>query len=163
MSTENKNLDTKEQASFPLEEGEKLSRRDWLERAMWLSLGIPSVMSAMWVLRYVYPQKKETKKEVYLCKLSDIPLGESRLFKGLEGQEFVVARIDGGITALSTRCTHLGCKVHWLEKEQKFFCPCHEGYFDKEGKVLAGPPPRPLDKVPVIEKDGHLYVTFKEV
>jgi len=30
------------------------------------------------------------------------------------------------IYALSTTCTHLGCTPNWLEKEQKFKCPCQD-------------------------------------
>jgi menaquinol-cytochrome c reductase iron-sulfur subunit len=42
-------------------------------------------------------------------------------------------------------CTHLGCPYHWEAAARRFVCPCHGGQFDVTGKVLAGPPPRPLD------------------
>ena len=38
-----------------------------------------------------------------------------------------------------------GCQVHWDGKGSKFRCPCHGGVYDATGKVLEGPPPRPLD------------------
>ena len=54
---------------------------------------------------------------------------------------------DGGkqVRAVSATCTHLGCQVHWEGKGTRFRCPCHGGVYDATGKVLAGPPPRPLD------------------
>jgi Rieske Fe-S protein len=47
---------------------------------------------------------------------------------------------------LNSRCTHLGCTVNWKEEAQAFTCPCHDARFSKEGVVLGGPPPRPLDR-----------------
>ncbi len=51
------------------------------------------------------------------------------------------------VHALSATCTHLGCQVHWEADTRKFHCPCHGGVYDAEGRVLSGPPPRPLDRV----------------
>src|SRR5512141_231000 len=47
---------------------------------------------------------------------------------------------------LNSRCTHLGCTVNWKEEANAFLCPCHDAKFDIAGKVLDGPPPRPLDE-----------------
>jgi Rieske Fe-S protein len=41
-------------------------------------------------------------------------------------------------------CTHFDCTVSYLPGENCIFCPCHEGRFDLEGRVTAGPPPAPL-------------------
>lgn len=54
-----------------------------------------------------------------------------------------------GIRALSATCTHLGCQVLWDNPTGRFNCPCHGGAFDAEGRVSAGPPPRPLDTITV--------------
>ena len=56
---------------------------------------------------------------------------------------------DGGerVHALSATCTHLGCQVRWDAANTRFRCPCHGGVFDAEGRVVEGPPPRPLDRV----------------
>lgn len=51
--------------------------------------------------------------------------------------------------AMSNICTHLGCRVRWISEQGEFFCPCHNGVFDKDGKVVSGPPPRPLDRFEV--------------
>jgi len=54
---------------------------------------------------------------------------------------------EGALHALSARCTHLGCGVHWNGAEQSWDCPCHASRFDVEGNVLHGPAPTPLAKV----------------
>jgi len=51
--------------------------------------------------------------------------------------------------ALSATCSHLGCRVRWDAPRKQFLCPCHGGTYDRDGKVVAGPPPRGLDPVNV--------------
>jgi len=59
---------------------------------------------------------------------------------------WVVKAPDNKIVAYSPSCTHLGCAVHWETGESRFKCPCHGSDFALDGKVLAGPAPRPLDQ-----------------
>ncbi|HSC26200.1 MAG TPA: ubiquinol-cytochrome c reductase iron-sulfur subunit [Vicinamibacterales bacterium] len=51
------------------------------------------------------------------------------------------------VTAFSATCTHLGCQVHWDGAAKRLICPCHGGAYDAAGRVIEGPPPRPLDTV----------------
>jgi Rieske Fe-S protein len=53
---------------------------------------------------------------------------------------------ENGYVAISTRCAHLGCPVRFVESAGNFLCPCHGGVYDFEGKVIGGPPVRPLDR-----------------
>lgn len=62
------------------------------------------------------------------------------------------------IIAFDPHCTHLGCPYDWDSDERVFKCPCHDGVFDIEGRVLAGPPPRPLDRLEVRIEDDWLLV-----
>lgn len=65
---------------------------------------------------------------------------------------------DGNWDVFSRTCSHLGCLVRWNESQDSFLCPCHGAVFDKNGAVVAGPPPRPLQKLEVKIEDGVLYV-----
>jgi cytochrome b6-f complex iron-sulfur subunit len=62
------------------------------------------------------------------------------------------------IYALSTTCTHLGCTPNWLEKEQKFKCPCHGSGFHITGINFEGPAPRPLERWAIRLETGDLIV-----
>jgi Rieske Fe-S protein len=65
-----------------------------------------------------------------------------------EQQQVVFVDRDGdNYRVLSAVCTHLGCGVKWDGAAKQYKCPCHGGIYDREGKVLAGPPPRPLDRL----------------
>lgn len=59
---------------------------------------------------------------------------------------------------MSNICTHLACRVRWIDESQEFFCPCHNGVYDKQGNVLAGPPPRPLDRYEVKVENDDIYI-----
>ncbi len=68
-------------------------------------------------------------------------------------------RVDvNNFIAFALNCTHLGCPVHWIASAQMFLCPCHGGVFYADGTVAAGPPQRPLVRLPVRVKDGQVEV-----
>jgi menaquinol-cytochrome c reductase iron-sulfur subunit len=60
--------------------------------------------------------------------------------------------------AISTRCAHLGCPVQFVEAAKNFVCPCHGGVYDFQGKVIGGPPVRPLDHFQTRVRDGEVQV-----
>jgi cytochrome b6-f complex iron-sulfur subunit len=75
-----------------------------------------------------------------------------------------VVRELGGMYALSTVCTHLGCTPNWLEADQKFKCPCHGSGFYMSGINFEGPAPRPLERYRVyFSEDGQLVVDKSKV
>jgi Rieske Fe-S protein len=61
---------------------------------------------------------------------------------------FLVKVADDEVRALSSTCTHLGCRVSWDSATEQLRCPCHGGVYDRTGAVVAGPPPKPLDTLP---------------
>lgn len=64
-------------------------------------------------------------------------------------------------TAFSGVCTHLGCSFGFDAEKKQYHCPCHHGLFDmKTGAVVGGPPPRPLDTLPVRVENGEVHVQY---
>ncbi|HME05843.1 MAG TPA: ubiquinol-cytochrome c reductase iron-sulfur subunit [Bryobacteraceae bacterium] len=59
---------------------------------------------------------------------------------------WVVKFPNGVLVAYAPQCTHLGCAYHWDQRKTEFICPCHNSVFSLDGKVQAGPAPRPLDR-----------------
>lgn len=74
---------------------------------------------------------------------------------------WAVRQPDGAVTAYSPLCTHLGCGYHWDTGAHEFKCPCHGSIFDITGKVIGGPAPRPLDRLPVKVESGRVFVIYK--
>jgi menaquinol-cytochrome c reductase iron-sulfur subunit len=65
---------------------------------------------------------------------------------------------ENDFIAISTRCAHLGCPVRFVEAAGNFICPCHGGVYDFEGKVIGGPPVRPLDRFQTRVSGGQVEV-----
>lgn len=82
--------------------------------------------------------------EAFLTYLKVSLLGSSRKSQ----DDFVIYHLH---------CTHVGCPVNWSPQAKRFFSPCHGGVFDPDGRVLAGPPPRPLDRYEGKVENGVLY------
>ncbi len=60
--------------------------------------------------------------------------------------------------AISTRCTHLGCPVRYVQASARFICPCHGGVYGDDGEVVGGPPVRPLDRFETAVEQGQVLV-----
>ncbi|MFI8962688.1 FAD-dependent oxidoreductase [Streptomyces sp. NPDC053493] len=66
------------------------------------------------------------------------------------GRRCAVYRDESGAAqAVSARCTHLGCLVHFNDAERAWECPCHGSRFATDGSVLQGPALRPLEPRPL--------------
>jgi len=63
---------------------------------------------------------------------------------------------QGRLKAFDSKCTHAGCNVAF--QGDKIYCHCHGGTYDLNGKNIAGPPPRPLTELGVVEEDNAIYV-----
>jgi Rieske Fe-S protein len=59
-------------------------------------------------------------------------------------------------------CTHFDCTVGYLPDKNRIFCACHEGYYDLDGRVLSGPPPRPLREFHHQFRDGKLILALEK-
>jgi cytochrome b6-f complex iron-sulfur subunit len=102
------------------------------------------------------PREKKSQATVQLFEAGHIEDFKPGSVTAFAGARFFLVRLnDGGFLALSLRCSHLGCSVHWNEQKELFLCPCHASQFDKTGKVLSPPAPRPLDFYP-LEIDGNI-------
>ena len=67
-------------------------------------------------------------------------------------------RAASGLAALGMTCSHLGCGVSWDRGRNAFLCPCHGGVYGADGAVLAGPPPKPLTRLPLVAVGGRVQL-----
>ncbi len=78
--------------------------------------------------------------------VDDVAPGTGAVLR-VEGARCAVYRDDAGVVhALSARCTHLGCLVHFNDAERAWECPCHGSRFAVDGSVIQGPANRPLER-----------------
>lgn len=115
---------------------------------------------------FVYPAEGKNKGWLFVCTVDALAEGEALDFSAPTGAKVVVARQGAGTAAedflaLSSVCPHLGCRVHWESQNDRFFCPCHNGAFDRDGKPVSGPPQaanQSLVRFPLKVENGLLFL-----
>jgi len=81
-----------------------------------------------------------------------------------EESAILIRSRDGSYHAFGQKSTHLSCPVYYSREHDRLECPCHEGAFNSAtGEVLYGPPPRPLDRIPIEVRNGNVYAVGREV
>lgn len=126
-----------------------LSRRGFVSTCMMITGVIAGYGLGLWnFLQYLVPLHRHTpRREMFVGTLNDLKVGSSIMVKDPRGEEIALARVSedrenpsAGFKALSSKCPHLGCRVHWDAGRGEFICPCHNGVFDKNGTAVSGPP-----------------------
>lgn len=75
---------------------------------------------------------------------------------------WVIKQSESSFVVYSGRCVHLGCAYNWNATQMEFDCPCHAGRYALDGKVLGGPPPRPLDTLQWRIDQGNLVILYQD-
>jgi len=120
-------------------------RRSFILTLVSLGALIPSYgLFAAFAGRFLYPRKpKKNRTKMFIGFTHDLRPKESIQFSTPAGERFLLTHTGAGVNpyqAFSSRCPHLGCKVHWEGDKQRFYCPCHGGAFRPDGVAVEGPP-----------------------
>ena len=160
-------------------ESSHLDRRDFVKVVLGVTGTIMGVVIGLPAIGYlISPARQGTASEAWipLGPLENYTTGTPALFnftrtringweKTVNSYGVYVVRFtenEADLRVFSNMCTHLSCRVTWLEDLGEYLCPCHDGHFAKDGVVLAGPPPRPLFEYEHKIEDGNLFILFKE-
>lgn len=146
------------------------SRREFISNALIGLLGLFGLGFLVPGLAILSPAGGRSKKTVYfpLAAEEEIPragVKKNELVYTVAGRQrkarvFIVGSVKGPVV-LSATCSHLGCLVNYQREKAEFVCPCHGGRYDITGKNVAGPPPAPLNSLPIRIEDGFLLVGLR--
>jgi cytochrome b6-f complex iron-sulfur subunit len=129
----------------------------WIAVA-WTALTVSMLGMVLGTVRFLFPNVLSEPPSKVKAGFPD-QYEDGKVVDRFKDQNFWVVRYQGMIYALSTTCTHLGCTPNWLEREEKFKCPCHGSGFKITGVNFEGPAPRPLERWGIsIAEDGQLLV-----
>ncbi len=79
---------------------------------------------------------------VKVADLADVPPGEMTLVD-FQGEEVVLANVNGTIYAFSDACTHMAGRLsQGLLEDTIVTCPFHAGRFDVTSGEAVSPPPK---------------------
>ena len=153
-------------------EKKKLTRSDFMKATIAGLGGLIGVAYAIPAIQYVIApaSQKESDDWIQLGSINKVELNTPTLFKTIvetqtgwiksesEISAYVLTTNGQDFIVMSNVCTHLGCRVRWIQENDGFFCPCHNASFSRDGEVTGGPPPRPLDRLENKVENGILYV-----
>lgn len=138
------------------------SRRQFLNGLLggWLGALVASFLYPL--VKFIFPPYREPDKVV--LPFSDFEaMGPNsvRSFPWGTKPGLIKKNDDGSYLAFVAVCTHLDCNVVYLAEQRKFFCACHEGWYDENGQNIGGPPPRPLRQL-IVEIEGENMIVKRE-
>ena len=149
-------------ADFPIKKTEAgyVARRDFL-KVITLFSGIMAAVN-IFIPVFNFFHKRKVIKDYFVCNASELKVGTQKTFyvDGDHRNPYMLIRLaEDDWRVYEQKCTHLSCSVIYDHEHGMIECPCHHGFFDaKDGKVLQGPPPRPLPRLNVVVKDGKIFV-----
>jgi len=140
------------------------TRRQWLNWFLGTSVGLFLVSVLYPVGRYLMPPQVE-ESPARLVRLAITPQevkpNSGQIFKFGSRPGILVRTSSGELRAFSAVCTHLDCIVQYRPDLGHIWCACHNGHFDLNGKNIAGPPPRPLERYVVKVQEGRIVVSME--
>lgn len=148
---------------FPIDwpQDHDVERRDFVKFLTLTSFAF--VVGQFWIAGRSWLQRREAAPEGRrIASVGDLAVGGSLVFTypGEHDTAVLVRTAESEFVAFSQKCTHLSCAVIPRLDEGVFHCPCHEGIFElRTGRVLAGPPPRPLPRIMLEIRDGGIFAT----
>jgi len=103
------------------------------------------------VIRFLDPPKiaEASVNEVEAGKVRDLKPNSGKIVKFGNKPALLVRLDETEFRAFSAVCTHLNCTVQFQDARKEIWCACHNGVYDLHGRVVSGPPPKPLDELAV--------------
>lgn len=146
--------------TVPLPASESVTRRTFLVESLGVAGALAFAGLIAPIIRYAYPVVKgQVSQRVKVAGTAQLtPNGQVVDFDYQDTPCTLLQLEDTSYVALSRVCTHLGCIIKWQPDNKRFFCPCHAGVFAPTGKVISGPPPRPLPKLKVAVQGSNIWV-----
>ncbi|HWQ02960.1 MAG TPA: Rieske (2Fe-2S) protein [Candidatus Nitrosotenuis sp.] len=112
------------------------------------------------IFKFLLPPKlRELDADTVAAKINELAPNSAKLFRFGSKPALLVRLADGTYRAFNSVCTHLNCTVQFRTREHDIWCACHNGVYDLHGKVVSGPPPRPLEQFTVHIRGQEVVVT----
>lgn len=140
---------------------EKISRRDFINYILGGGFLAFLASAAYPLFRYITPPKgvETAVSSVVAAKVGELPTNSGKIFKFGDKPGILINAPNGELLAFNAVCTHLNCTVQYDSQASHIWCACHNGHFDLNGKVISGPPPRPLEKYKVNVRGEDILVS----
>ena len=125
-------------------------------------IGVGVALAAVGTVIAFLRGRNQTYPVTTIAQIGEIPVGGSKVFAYPQNDRpcFLLRPAENRYIAFSRLCTHHGCPIFFQQQENVFTCPCHGGIFSaQDGRVLAGPPPKPLPQLILEQRGGAIVAT----
>ncbi len=139
----------------------KITRRKFLNYILGGGVSALMATAAYSLFRYITPPEgtETAGSSVVAAKKGDLALNSGKIFKFGDKPGILINTAGGELVAFNAVCTHLNCTVQYDPQARYIWCACHNGRFDLAGKVISGPPPRPLERYKVNTRGDDIIVS----
>lgn len=135
------------------------TRRQFLDGLIGGWLGALLVSFLYPIVKFIFPPYREPDEVILaFAEFKDMPPNSVKRFAW--GSKVGILKRNDDVTywAFVGVCTHLDCNVTYLPDQRKFFCACHDGWYDDSGRNIGGPPPKPLRRLTLVIEEESLIV-----
>lgn len=136
-------------------------RRRFINFLLGTSLGATLIAIIYPIIKFLVPPRvaESAASSVVAGKVSELPPNSGKIFKFGSRPGILIRTPTGEFRAFSAICTHLQCTVQYRPDLRQIWCACHNGHYDLNGRNIAGPPPRPLEKYVVNVRGDEIIVS----
>lgn len=114
------------------------------------------------ILKFISPPYREPEEVILpFLDFQKMKPHSAKMFAWGSKPGFLKKKEDGDFQAFVGVCTHLDCNVSYIENQRKFFCACHDGWYDENGTNIGGPPPKPLRQL-IVKIEGENIIIKRE-
>ncbi len=120
------------------------------------------------IVSFVYPALKfmspppvpeAVVNEASAGKVADLKPDSGKIVRFGSRPVILIRLSDSDWRAFSATCTHLNCTVQFQQSSRQIWCACHNGFYDLNGRVVSGPPPRPLEEFTVHVRGDEVIIS----
>ncbi len=103
------------------------------------------------VVRFINPPEvaEASVNEASVGNVGEFGVNTGKIVKFGSKPVLLIRSAEAEWRAFSGICSHLDCTVQYQDASRQIWCACHNGFYDLNGKVVSGPPPRPLEEFAV--------------
>ncbi|MEK6715020.1 MAG: ubiquinol-cytochrome c reductase iron-sulfur subunit [Candidatus Omnitrophota bacterium] len=141
----------------------KFTRKEFLNYLIGISGAALAGSTLFPLVKYIMPPEGVDRdidvSQVNAAKVGELMPNSAKIFRFGNKPAILLNTPQGVFKAFSAVCTHLNCTVQYSQETSHIICACHNGHFDLNGKVISGPPPKPLEEYKVYVAGEDIIVS----